>query len=402
LVFARQIAGWFNDPSLSGPVRVAAGIIVCASLYEFFEHFVIGLNRHAVVSKVRSLMLILRIVLSVAIVLAGLGAVHVLGGYCAAWVVAIAVFAAMLLGRLPARDRLDPGERARLVRRLLALSIPLAVSSASVTVYSQIDKLMLGYFNGVEEVGQYAVARAVTEVSLFPAFAFVMTLRPALASRYASGALDECAQLIRNSLRASLAFGVLFAAVYVVFAPPLLEWVYSTEFRYAGTLMTAFVWVLVLRSLGAMVLPALVAAERTKLYAYLTVLSAVINFGLNLVLIPRYQARGAIVATIVSYGFLLVIGLGQTFRIFGVKIRLDAVGGALRTVLAGVAASFLVWLLLRQVYADGKAQPDARVILWVFLLVGVYAALLWMLKVFRTDDVRTVFSSLRHRRRNLK
>lgn len=404
LVFARQIAGWFNDPSLSGPVRVAAGIIVCASVYEFFEHFIIGLNRHAVVSKVRSLMLILRVVLSVAIVLAGLGAVavRVLGGYCVAWAVAIAVFAAMLLGRLPARDRSDPGERALIVRRLLALSIPLAVSSASVTVYSQIDKLMLGYFNGVEEVGQYAVARAVTEVSLFPAFAFVMTLRPALASRYASGALDECAELIRKSLRASLAFGVLFAAVYVVLAPPLLEWVYSTEFRYAGTLMTAFVWVLVMRSLGAMVLPALVAAERTRLYAYLTVFSAVINFGLNLVLIPRYQATGAIVATIVSYGFLLVVGLGQTFRIFGVKIRLDAVGGAFRTVLAGVATSILVWLLLGQVYVDGKAQPDARVILWVFLLVGVYAALLWMLKVFRTDDVRTVFSTLRNRRRNLK
>lgn len=400
LVYARPIAGWFNDPALAGPVRVAAGIIVCASAYEFFENYVIGLNRHATVARVRSFMLLLRIALSVAIVLAGLGAVYILGGYCAAWMAAIVLFAVLLLRYLPASGGAQP--EARITRRLLALSVPLAVSSASVTVYSQMDKLMLGYFDGVEEVGQYAVARAVTEVSLFPAFAFVMTLRPALASRYASRALEECADLIRNALRMSLVFGVLFAAVFAVLAVPLLEWVYSSEFRYAGELMVVFVWVLVLRSLGAMVLPALVAAERTRLYAYLTLASAVTNFVLNLVLIPRYHAYGAVAATIVSYGLLLLVGLRHTFRIFGVRIRLDAIGGAIRTVLAGALASVLLWLFLGKIYPGGRVAPDGRVLIWVVLLVGVYAALLWVLRVIRTEDVRTAAAALVGRGRNRK
>jgi O-antigen/teichoic acid export membrane protein len=395
LLFATPIAGWFNDPDLAGPIRVAAGVIVCASVYEFCEHFLIGLNRHATVSKVRSLMLVSRVALSVGIVLAGFGATQILGGYCAAWLLAIAVLGAMLYRYLPAAE--EGGRSAGIKRRLMALSVPLAVSSASVTIYSQMDKLMLGYFDGVEEVGQYAVARAVTEVSLFPTFAFVMTLRPALASRFAAGKKAEGAVLIENSLKSSLVFGVLFAAVYAVLAEPLLVWVYSEEFRYAGTLMGAFLVVLLLRSMGAMVLPALIAAERTKLYAYLTVISSVINFGLNLALIPRYHAWGAVVATIVSYGVLLVAGLRQTFRIFDVRPRLGWIGGLFRTVLAGVAASVICWQVSGRVSPE-SATLDARVLLWVFFLTGVYATLLLLLKVVRVSDVRSAFANLRNRK----
>jgi O-antigen/teichoic acid export membrane protein len=402
-LFAGGIADWFNNAALAWPIRLASGVVVCASTYEFCEHFLIGLNRHATVSRVRSLMLALRVAFSLALVTAGLGAAYILGGYCAAWIVAIVVVAVMLAKHLPASDTTEASEAEsrRFTRRLMALSIPLAVSSASVTVYTQMDKLMLGYFDGVEEVGQYAVARAVSEVSLFPAFAFVMTLRPALASRFASGRLEECAGLIRNSLRLSLIFGVLFGAVYVVLATPLLTFIYSPEFRYAGSLMTVFIWVLILRSLGAMVLPALIAAERTKLYAYLTTFSAVINFGLNLVLIPRYHARGAIAATIVSYSVLLVVGLWQTFKVFSVRLGFGDASGAFRTVFAGVVASALIWLILRQFHPGGYAESattDAWVLAWVVILAGLYALLLWILRVVRFDDIRSARTKFRNRK----
>jgi O-antigen/teichoic acid export membrane protein len=396
-VLAPEIAGWFGDGSPTGPLGLAAGVNVCARVYEFCEQFLIGLNRHATVSRVRCLMLLSRVALSVGLVLAGYGAAHILGGYCAGWLIALAVFAVLLVRYLPAAGK-PRDVPAGMTRRLMALSIPLAVSSASVTVYSQMDKLMLGYFDGVEEVGQYAVARSVTEVSLFPAFAFVMTLRPALASRYASGELEACGGLIRGALRLSLIFGVLFAVVYTVLAEPLLAWVYSSEFAYAGRILGVFVWVLILRSLGSLILPALVAAERTRFYAYLTAFSAVMNFGLNLALIPRYHARGAVVATIVSYGVLLVLGLRKTFGIFGVRPGISALGGAVRTVLAGVGASALMWFVLSRVFPGGYDNPDARVILWVLVVVGVYAALLLMMRVVRVDEIRPALENLRNRK----
>jgi len=293
----------------------------------------------------------------------------VLTGYVAAWGIGIAVFAVLLRRYLPEATE-APDAEPGLARRLLALSLPLAVSSASVTVYTQMDKLMLGYFDTVEEVGQYAIARAVAEVSLFPAFAFVVTLRPALASRFSSGRVSDCARLIRRSLRISFASGVMFASVFVVLAAPLFTTVYSEAYRYAAGLMTFFAGVIVLRSVGALLLPALVAAERTRFYALLTTASAVINFALNLVLIPSLHAKGAVIATLISYALLIGFGLREVFVIFGVRPSLGAVWVGVRTLLAGGAAATLTWTVLNRLPAS---SPE-----WISLLLAAAQALVFL------------------------
>jgi O-antigen/teichoic acid export membrane protein len=275
-------------------------------------------------------------------------------------------------------------------RRLLAMSIPLAISSASVTIYSQVDKLVLGYFDNLHEVGQYSIARAVTEVSLFPAFALVTTLRPALASRFTRGDRASCAMLIKSSLRLSLVAGVLFGSIFVAMAVPLLSLVYSDQYRYAGELMVWFSSIVVIRSLGAMVLPALLAAEKIRTYAWLTGAAAVLNLGLNLVLIPRMHSRGAIVATIVSYGLLLVFGLREVFATFGVRVSPRAVGAGIRTLLAGTLVAATLWVIIRQL-----DQPlGAWTIAFAAAHVVLYGLLVWAFRVMGPADVRPMVGSL--------
>ena len=278
---------------------------------------------------------------------------------------------------------------ANLRRRLVRLSVPLAVSSASVTIYSQMDRLMLGWFDGVREVGQYAIARAVVEVSLFPAFAAVLTLRPALAARYAAGDRAACAALLGRGMRLTLVGGVMFASLLAVLATPLLTTVYSVRYAQAGALMTTFVVVLVMRAPGALILPALVAAERTRLYAVLTTASAALNFVLNLALIPRLHARGAIVATIVSYALLLIVGFAHVFRIFGVRVRTPHAILALRTLLAGALAAGVTRAVRDRLVPPGA---DARAFVAAAIHVALFAALAVALGGVRRDDLR----GLRH------
>lgn len=387
---APEIARWFGDTTLTWPVRIASAVIVCVSFYEYQEQFFIGLNRQNTVARVRSLTLGIRVLATAAVIMAGWGAAAVLSGYVVAWIIGITVFSVIVYRYLPEVDPADEqAGRARLRRRLLAISIPLAVSGASVTVFSQMDKLMLGYFIGVEEVGQYTIARNVTEVALFPTFALVMMLRPALASRYASGRLDECARLIRHSLRLSLVVGMLFVSVFAVMSIPLITLVFSSEFSYAGELMALFVWVIAFRSVGVLVLPALVAAERTQLYAYLTTFSAVVNFVLNLLLIPSLHARGAVVATIISYGLLMVAGLYQVIRIFRVRLGFRAFSLAVRTVLAGAMAGGILWLVL-----DHTAAPGWGILFWGAVQAVAYAGLVLALRVVRIEDIRVVIGNL--------
>lgn len=383
LGFAKPLAAFFGDPALLGAIRIAALVVVCASFYEFQENFLVGLNRLGTVYKIRSTHLISRITFTIALVFLGAGATTILGGYCAAWLIAIVAYALLLHRSLPTDPVASPEG---LTRRLLVLSGTLAISGASVTIFSHMDRLMLGYFSGVDEVGQYAVARNIAEVALFPVFAIVMMLRPALAARYSTGEVAECSRIIRRSLRFSLVSGVLFAAIFAVLGVPLITFVFSESFRYSGELMVLFMWIIVFRSIGSVILPALIAAERTKAYAYLTAVSAVINFVLNLVLIPRFQAKGAILATIISYGVLMLIGLRQVVTTYQVRVGIRAISLGLRTLLAGILSAGLIWRLI------DRSGPEWGILLWAVLLTALYLTLIFVFRVGSVGDLRRLLN----------
>jgi O-antigen/teichoic acid export membrane protein len=395
-IAADRIASFFGEPALTRLVHAASFVIICASLYEFMEHFVVGLNRFYAVYHVRSINLFLRVILTAALVFGGWGAVEILAGYCSAWFVAILVYLLLLLKFLPpARPRENWRPTAK---RLLALGIPLAASSASVTIFSQIDRLMIGFFYDMSEVGQYTIARNVTEVSLFPAFAMVMTLRPALASRFSAGKITECADILRRSLLMALVFGIFFASIFAVFAVPLFTLVYSDQFVYSAGLMGTFIWVIALRSIGTIMLPALIAADKTKFYAYLTAFSAGTNFLLNWLLIPPLRSKGAVIATIISYAFLLIFGLNQIFRIYKVHIGIREVSLLVRTLLAGAVAVGLFWFIFWDL-AGGRAAATHSFALLILVLQSLtYFLLISLFRVIRVREIREMLANLRKTR----
>ena len=183
---------------------------------------------------------------------------------------------------------------------------------------------------------------------------------------------------------------MLFGSVFVAMSVPLLSLVYSDQYRYAGELMVWFSWIVVIRSLGAMVLPALLAADKIRTYAWLTAGAAVLNFGLNLVLIPRMHSRGAIVATIVSYGLLLVFGLREVFETFEVRVSPRAVGTGIRTLLAGSLVAATLWLVVRRLH-----EPSGG---WTIVLAAVhvllYGLLVWAFRIVRPAEIRPMVGSL--------
>lgn len=387
LVFAAPTARFFKDPSLTVPIRVGALIVFCTSLYEFQENFLVGLNRFQTVYRIRSIHLSLRVLFTCVLVAVGGGAAGILSGYCAAWIIGIALFGVLLYRYLPAPDpsTVTGGH----MKTLFRLSVALAVSGASVTLYSHMDRLILGYFSGVDEVGQYVVARNISEVSLFPVFAAMMMLRPALAARYSTGDVPECSQIIRKTLRYTFVSGVWFCSVFLALGVPLVTFVFSDAFHHSGELLGLFVGVIAFRSVGAVILPAMVAADRTRLYAYLTVISAAIYFGLCILLIPRFASRGAVIATILSYGVLMGIGLQKVFKIYRVPLDWRLMTYPIRTILAGLVASGITWWLFER-------SPIKLHVVWAAALVSVlYLSMILAFRVGTFSDLRSLRSNLR-------
>jgi len=322
----------FDQDQLLPLFRLGGLLILAVSINELAALLVLGLRRFRILFSMRLVMLVLRVTLVALAAVFSLDAEGIIGAYI---IVALlpGLFVLAILFRITPRGGGAAGEP--VLGRLLGLSVPLAVSGASVTIYSLLDKLMLGYFEEPLQVGLYTVARNVVETSLFPTFALVMALRPALAGAYTSGDHARCSHLINLSLRNTVSYSSCVVVVFACLARPLVTGLFSDAFTESAGLLTLFLPLIVMRSLGSVILPGLIAADRAGTYARLTFIGALLNFVLNILFIPLYQAKGAVAATLLSYLPVEIIGLRAIARSFPDIWRRGDTWRVVKTAVAG-------------------------------------------------------------------
>jgi O-antigen/teichoic acid export membrane protein len=101
-------------------------------------------------------------------------------------------------------------------------------------------------------------------------------------------------------------YDVMVAISYVVVVPiallasPLVTLLYGAEYSGSGRILAVHVWALVFVSIGSARTGWIVAENLVRYQMLATLLGALVNVGLNYVLIPRYAGLGAAWATVAS------------------------------------------------------------------------------------------------------
>lgn len=378
-VFAEPLAHFFKEDSLVPLFRLTGLLIFAVSLNELAALMIIGIKRFRQLFMMRFAMLVLRVSLVLIAVYFSMGAVGVLGAYIVTAIVPGFAVLAILFG-IKTDFRADTGEES-VFKRLFILSVPLAVSGASVTIYMLLDKLMLGYFEGPGQVGLYTMARNIVETSLFPTFALVMILRPALAGAYAEGDRTRCSDIVNRSIISAFVYSSCVVVVLACLARPLIIGLFTEKFEVTAGLLILFLPLIVMRSMGAVILPGLIAADRAGTYARLTLAGAIMNFILNIVLIPLWGTKGAVAATLMSYLPIEVLGLRSVAAAFPGIWRAGDSKRALKTAAAGVC----IYL----VYAGFIPDPGNLLITIIHaaLITFIFAGSLLALGVFRFAEI---------------
>jgi O-antigen/teichoic acid export membrane protein len=365
-IFAPQLARFFGKEALLPLFRLSGLLIFAVSINEFAALVVLGLKRFKLLFSMRAVMLVMKISLVFFAAVLAMGTESILGAYIAAALVPGVVVLAALLAMRTGRGSLPDDEP--ITRRLLALSTSLAVSGASVTVYSLLDRLMLGYFSPAAQVGLYTMSRNIVETVLFPTFALIMVLRPALAAAYTERDRERCSNLVYRSIQGSFFYAMCVIVVVGCLARPLITGLYTERFLHSADLLVLFLPLVMMRSLGAVILPSLIAAERAGTYAGLTLTGAVLNFALNALLIPRFGASGAVLATLASYLPIEILGLREVHRAFGGLWRRGDWARSLKTVSVGA--------LIIALYELAAPAPAglAETLLHACLIAALFAA----------------------------
>lgn len=199
-------------------------------------------------------------------------------------------------GRSPGRFRFD----ARCARTLLRESWPLALSGLAIYVQAYADQLVIGAMLGGGELGQYAAAMRLVSV-----FAFVPMVVQTVAAPELTRAKQDDERLYQRRLHGlyRLMFGLflLTAVPLIVFGPWATRLLYGASYAGAAALLPWLALRLFFTNLGV-ARSVFITNEGLFRFALITaVAGAVVNIGLNLLLVPQWGARGAVISSLASF-----------------------------------------------------------------------------------------------------
>ncbi|MBW3534808.1 MAG: flippase [Gemmatimonadetes bacterium] len=297
-------------PLLRPTPRVAILVIVALASFPFSFHSLF-LVRYSVELRMGLPKLVFG-VWSILLTLTKLGLIA-LGAPLAAFVFLEPVSAAVIyavsrvLGR---RSGLDVSPR--LDRQgwmgLLRLSWPVAVASLFIQVYLRIDHLMLYRMSGEGAVGLYGAATRLIEFPYVIPVVFMASAFPLLA-RFEAESADRLRRATELSFRAMALVSLPMAVAIALYGGGVMVLLLGEEFAAAVPILTVLAWAVPPAFANGVLLNRLFSTGHPQVGAWAAGLTAFLNVGLNLALIPRHGGVGAAWATAVSYAAVVPLAL---------------------------------------------------------------------------------------------
>lgn len=212
--------------------------------------------------------------------------------------------------------------RFRMARPRMTEALPLARDGLSigllsliVLLYFRLDVFMLEALKGSEAVGQYALAFRISEAVLLGAVALSTSAFPRLVELSADPSRARLRRQFRTLYMAAGFLGVGAAIAVSLVAPPLVE-AFLPNYGEAARLVAVLIWSVAFMFVNVQTADLLIALGYTGAVTRIACFNLALNAAFNLVLIPRYGAMGAVMATVATEGLnALMQGWYLTSRI---------------------------------------------------------------------------------------
>jgi len=211
--------------------------------------------------------------------------------------------------------------------RYLKFSLPLIGTMAIGLISSNVDKVMIQFFWGSVQVGQYHCAGRAIALMLILSSSLMTVLIPYFSARQAEGKHGELNETLAKAEKYMLLLIGPVIMVIFVFARPLVNLVLGREFEASVPIMrilcVSTLSITLIRPINALI----IGVGRVRWIFIITCLGVGINFILNLLLIPErffgltmagLGAPGAAIATATTQVIctvVTIIYIRKTMRI---------------------------------------------------------------------------------------
>ncbi len=188
---------------------------------------------------------------------------------------------------------------------LISRAWPLLLASLSGYIYGRIDQVMILHFIDAASVGFYDIAVRMTEFLGYLPGIIITSVLPAVINAKKKSQSEYLSRLKSLTILCILVsfFSVLLVSIL---SPLIINTIFGQDYSNSINILRLYSWSSIGTIFILLIQQYLIIEGKSMQLLIYSVLSALTNVGLNLILIPLYGVNGAIYATLTTL-FLTVI-----------------------------------------------------------------------------------------------
>lgn len=371
-----------HDPALGFPLKIFATAIpfftltnVLTSIFRGFDQIKPRIYFQDILRNTLFVLFVL------GITFIGLSFRWVFYAYLGSAVIILLSLVIYTINRLPSPIVFIPRATAKpIAKELLLFSLPLLGVAMLGMVITWTDTLMLGYFRTSVDVGLYNAAIPLAQLISFPLTAMLLIYMPVASGLYAHDLIPEMRRNFSILTKWLCSATLPLFLMLFIFPELVLNLFFGVNYTPAASALRILSLGFIINNLAGPNGSSLVAMGHAKFLMWTTLLVAILNIGLNAVLIPSLGLKGAAIASVAA---IFLLNLVQCWKLYSLTRIQPLSKNLIKPALVSLALIFTIHF----VFGD-----FIEVTLWMLPLIfilyyAIYGLAILFTKSFGQEDI---------------
>lgn len=258
------------------------------------------------------------------------------------------------------------------IKRHIAPSVKVFILNLIISLYIQLNTIMLGFLAGDEQVGLFTAGTKISHIGLTIISSLGTVLLPRVSNLIEKGDSEGFKNIIIKSLNITLALSMPMTAGLMLLATPITIVFCGSDYLGSVPVLLLNAPVVIFISLtNVMGIQVLYPKNKINVVIWSVTGGALTNIFLNVILIPHHGAIGAAISTLIAefVVLLLQVIMGKSYFPFKLKLLFN-----LKYFIATILMSCGVYLsihLTKPMYLQLIVGISIGVILYLISLVSL-------------------------------
>lgn len=261
------------------------------------------------------------------------------------------------------------------LKKMLGYSFPLVFAAIAVWLNTYIDRVMIASLLSLNELGVYAAGIRLASIVSLAFIGLQGALSPYIFANYKKA---QTKQEIATLSRYFVVFATAILVLLGISSQFLVSVILGADFAGANAVILILATSFILAQ-SYIFAPGIFIAGKTHFVVFINVAGGVVNFGLNLLLIPLFGMIGAALATLLGALLVFVIYMWLGQKDYAISYEWKSIGiTILLAILAVLSASYSATL-------------------WVSLPVGIilFCGGIYLFSIIRVSEIEALISMVR-------